>query len=192
MQSALRSIWFLPLAVMLASAGAACAQKTHAQTRVEPPATLDVPPPPPRVIVPPQPEAPEVVEETQPPSPTRPRPTRPAQRPETKPDPARQDAASGSVSEPPPPTEPAPLPEAKPPRPADAAGVAAVRQQMQRASQNLGHVDYAGLSNDMKAQYDTANRFLALADQALKEGNLLFASTLVDKAGAIASLLTGR
>ncbi len=33
---------------------------------------------------------------------------------------------------------------------------------------------------------------LGLADQALKEGNLLFASTLVDKAGAIASLITGQ
>ena len=84
------------------------------------------------------------------------------------------------------------MPETKPAHPANAAGVAAVRQQMARASQNLGHVNYAGLSNDMKAQYDTANRFLALADQALKEGNLLFASTLVDKAGAIASLITGQ
>jgi outer membrane biosynthesis protein TonB len=188
MRPSLRSLWSVLLVVTLASAGAGCAQKTHAQTRAEPPATLDVPQPPPRVVVPPQPEAPEVVEETQPPSPARPRPARPAQRPEAKPDPARQDAAS----EPAPVLEPPPTPETKPAHPADAAGVAAVRQQMSRASQNLGHVNYAGLSNDMKAQYDTANRFLALADQALKEGNLLFASTLVDKAGAIASLITGQ
>ena len=64
---------------------------------------------------------------------------------------------------------------------------------MARATQTLGQVNYAGLSNDMKAQFDTANRFLALAEQALKEGNLLFASTLTDKAGAIASAcVTGR
>jgi hypothetical protein len=49
----LRSLWSVPLVLMLASAGAACAQKTHAQTRAEPPATLDVPQPPPRVVVPP-------------------------------------------------------------------------------------------------------------------------------------------
>jgi outer membrane biosynthesis protein TonB len=190
MRSSLRSIWSVPLVLTLASAGAGCAQKTHAQTRAEqPPATLDVPQPPPRVVVPPQPEAPEVVEEMQPPSPARPRPARPVQRPEAKPDTARQDAAA---SEPAPAAEPPPTPETKPARPADAAGVAAVRQQMVRASQTLGHVNYAGLSNDMKAQYDTANRFLTLADQALKEGNLLFASTLVDKAGAIASLITGQ
>jgi len=189
MRSSLPFLWSVPLVLMLASAGAACAQKTHAQTRAEPPATLDVPQPPPRVVVPPQPEAPEVVEEAQPPSPVRPRPARPPQRPEAKPDTARQDAAA---SEPAPAAEPPPVPETKPAHPANAAGVAAVRQQMARASQNLGHVNYAGLSNDMKAQYDTANRFLALADQALKEGNLLFASTLVDKAGAIASLITGQ
>jgi outer membrane biosynthesis protein TonB len=184
-------IWLVPLVLALAAAGAGCAQKTHAQTRTEPPAaTLDVPQPPPRVIVPPQPDVPEVVEETQPPSPAaRPRPTRPAPRQEAKPDPARQES---STTEAVPATEPAPAPEAKAPHPADTAGAAAVRQQMSRASQNLGQVNYAGLSNDMKAQYDTANRFLALADQALKEGNLLFASTLVDKAGAIASMLTGR
>ena len=70
----------------------------HAQTRAEPPATLDVPQPPPRVVVPPQPEAPEVVEEALPPSPVRPRPARPAQRPEAKPDTARQDAAAANRS----------------------------------------------------------------------------------------------
>ncbi len=158
------------------------------QANVEPPPALVVPSPPPRVIVPPQPEPPAQVEDAQPPSPARSRPQRasaPRQesRPETKPESA--------------PEAPAPAPEAtnpapeKPPTPADAAGVAAVRQQMGRATQNLTQVNYAGLSNDMKTQYDTANRFLALAEQALKEGNLLFASTLADKAGAIAALLTG-
>lgn len=189
MRSSLRSIWPVLFVLALASTGAACAQKTHAQTRADPPATLDMPQPPPRVVVPPQPETPEAVEETQPPSPARPRPSRPAQRQESKPDTARQEPAA---TEPTPVVEAPAAPESKPAHPADAAGVAAVRQQMARASQNLGQVNYAGLSNDMKAQDDTANRFLTLADQALKEGNLLFASTLADKAGAIASLLTGR
>ena len=178
------------IGVLLAVLAAGCAQKTsHVQTRVEPPVALAVPVPPPRVVVPPQPEPLEPVAETQPPSPARPRPSRPAApRPETKPDTTRPDSAAESA----PVVESPPTTEVKPAPRADAAGVAAVRQQMTRASQNLGLVKYAGLSNDMKAQYDTANRFLALADQALKEGNLLFASTLADKAGAIASLLTGR
>ncbi len=181
-------IWPALLLLAVAPFGAGCAEKVvKAEVRVEPPAALEVPQPPPRVIVPPQPDAPAQVEDNTPPSPARTHPPKPTSRPENKPDTARTD-----VTEAPPAAEtPPPPPESKP-VPADAASVAAVRQQMSRATQTLGQVNYAGLSNDMKAQFDTANRFLALAEQALKEGNLLFASTLTDKAGAIASLLTGR
>jgi outer membrane biosynthesis protein TonB len=178
--------WPALLLLAVAPFGAGCAEKVvKAEVRAEPPAALDVPQPPPRVIVPPQPDAPAQVEDTTPPSPARTHPPKPP-RPESKPDTARTD-----VAEAPPAAETPPPPQSKP-VPADAASVAAVRQQMARATQTLAQVNYAGLSNDMKAQFDTANRFLALAEQALKEGNLLFASTLTDKAGAIASLLTGR
>jgi outer membrane biosynthesis protein TonB len=184
-----RRAW--PVVLLLATSpfAAGCAEKVvKAETRVEPPAVLEVPQPPPRVIVPPQPDTPAQVEDTTPPTPARTHAPRPTPRPETKPDTARPDAtaetpAAAETPQPPPETRPVP---------ADAASVAAVRQQMARATQTLTQVNYAGLSNDMKAQFDTANRFLALAEQALKEGNLLFASTLTDKAGAIASLLTGR
>ncbi len=178
--------WPALLLLAVAPFGAGCAEKVvKAEVRAEPPAALDVPQPPPRVIVPPQPDGPAQVEDTTPPSPARIHPPK-APRPESKPDTARTD-----VAEAPPAAETPPPPQSKP-VPADAASVAAVRQQMARATQTLAQVNYAGLSNDMKAQFDTANRFLALAEQALKEGNLLFASTLTDKAGAIASLLTGR
>jgi len=180
--------WPALLLLVMAPFGAGCAEKVvKAEVRVEPPAALEVPPPPPRVIVPPQPDAPAQVEDTTPPSPARTHPPKPTPRPESKPDTARTDAAEAPAAA----ETPQPAQESKP-VPADAASVAAVRQQMGRATQTLGQVNYAGLSNDMKAQFDTANRFLALAEQALKEGNLLFASTLTDKAGAIASLLTGR
>ena len=187
--ASIRSFWLVCLLLTVAALGAGCAEKVvKAESRVEPPAPLAVPQPPARVIVPPQPES-APVEETQPASPARAHASRPAPRPE----PAKPDATRPETTpEAPPPAETAQPPaEGKPVR-ADAASVAAVRQQMTRAAQNLGQVNYAGLSNDMKAQFDTANRFLALAEQALKEGNLLFASTLTDKAGAIASLLTGR
>jgi len=180
--------WPALLLLAVASFGAGCAEKVvKAEVRVEPPAALDVPQPPPRVIVPPQPDAPAPVEDTTPPSPARTHSPKPTPRPESKPDTARTDVAEAPAAA----ETPQPAQESKP-VPADAASVAAVRQQMGRATQTLGQVNYAGLSNDMKAQFDTANRFLALAEQALKEGNLLFASTLTDKAGAIASLLTGR
>jgi hypothetical protein len=179
----------LILALAAAPVAAGCAEKVvKAETRVEPPAALQVPLPPPRVIVPPQPDTPAQVEDTAPPSPARSHPPRPAPKPETKPDTTRPDTAPETPAAAEAPQAP---PETKP-VPADAASVAAVRQQMARATQTLAQVNYAGLSNDMKAQFDTANRFLALAEQALKEGNMLFASTLTDKAGAIASLLTGR
>ncbi len=68
-------------------------------------------------------------------------------------------------------------------------GDAGVRQQLGKAADDLQKVNYAGLSNDLKAQYDTAKRFITLGEQALKEQNLIFAATLADKAGAIATLL---
>jgi len=47
-------------------------------------------------------------------------------------------------------------------------------------------------SNDLKAQYDTAKRFITLGEQALREQNVVFAATLADKAAAIATLLLRR
>ena len=184
-----RRAWPAILLLAAAPLASGCVESTvKAETRVEPPAALSVPQPPPRVIVPPQPDAPAQVEDTTPPAPARTHAPRPTPRPETKPDTARPDTAGEAA----PAAETPPAPPEIRPVPADAASVAAVRQQMARATQTLTQVNYAGLSNDMKAQFDTANRFLALAEQALKEGTLLFASTLTDKAGAIASLLTGR
>ena len=176
----------------LLTVSAACAPKVHPQTRVEPPPALTVPVPPPRLVVPPQPEpAPLPETESEPPAATHARPARPARPEGSHPEPARQEPAADQSKPPQPETPPAPAANTDL-QPADAAGASAIRQQMSAASQNLAKVNYATLSPDMRAQYDTASRFLALADQALKERNLLFASTRADKAGAIASLLTGR
>ena len=59
---------------------------------------------------------------------------------------------------------------------------------MRRA--DLNHVDYVALSADAKAQYDTAKRFIVLADQAIKDRNFVFARTLADKAAVIAGVLS--
>jgi hypothetical protein len=67
-----------------------------------------------------------------------------------------------------------------------------VRQQLSKAQDDLGNVDYAALSNVLKAQYDTAKRFITLGEQALKERNLIYAGTLADKAAAIATVLLRR
>ena len=71
-------------------------------------------------------------------------------------------------------------------------GDGAVRQQLTKAQEDLKRVDYVALSNDLKAQYETAKRFITLGEQALREQNLIFAATLAEKAGAIATLLLRR
>lgn len=177
--------------VVVATLGSACA-KPQAQVAVEPPPPLMVPAPPPRIIVPPDPTPPEPPEEVPlPTTPSRPRPARPA--------PPRPDRA-----EPPKPAETAEA--AKPPngqettttptpplemQPGD-RGDGAVRQQLSKAADDLQKVNYVALSNDLKVQYDTAKRFITLGEQALREQNLIFAATLADKAGAIATLLLRR
>jgi hypothetical protein len=171
---------------------AGCANRhPRTTTIIDLPPPLTVPAPPPRVILPPQPETPEPIEEPQPASPARPRP-RNQGRPATEP---KTDAPKTEAPAQTPPPAPEPQQPEKPNQDlqlADAAGEAAIRKQIGRARQDLNRVHYAGLSSDMKAQYDQANRFLTLSEQNLKEHNLLFASTLAEKAGAIAELLTRR
>ena len=65
----------------------------------------------------------------------------------------------------------------------------AVQRQLKQADHDLSRVDYRALGTDARAQYETAKRFATLAEQALKERNLVFAQTLADKAAAIAAVL---
>ena len=177
----------------LSLVASACAT-TKAQVALEPPPPLAVPSAPPRIIVPPDPTQPLPEEEPAPTAvPIRPRAprTQPRAAEPPKPEPAKPPDAT----EPPKPanggTEPAPASTLEL-RPSNGAGESNIRQQLGRASQELGKVNYASLSNDMKAQFDTARRFITLAEQAITEQNLLFAATLADKAGAIAVLLQRR
>ena len=127
-------------------------------------------------------------------TPARPRPTRPAApRPDPRVEPPKPAETAAEAAKPPngqeaPPAAPAPTLEMQP----GDRGDAAVRQQLAKAGDDLKNVNYAALSNDLKAQYDTAKRFITLGEQALKEQNLIFAATLADKAGAIATLLLRR
>lgn len=179
--------------VLVAALCAGCAT-TQARVAVEPPQPLVVPAAPPRIIVPTDPTPPPPQEETPAPvAPTRPRPARSAPRPDPRAEPARpaetvDTAKPPNGQEAPAVTAPNPTLEMQP----GDRGEAAVRQQLGKAGEDLLRVNYAGLSSDLKAQYDTAKRFITLGDQALKEQNLIFAATLADKAGAIATLLLRR
>jgi hypothetical protein len=56
----------------------------------------------------------------------------------------------------------------------------------------LGRVDYGKLNADARAQYEQSKRFTEQAQQALKDRNFVFASTLADKAAALAAGLAPR
>jgi len=179
-------------ALTLAVAGAnACAKAKPVTVADGPP--LAMPAPPNRVFAPPeepipvQTPPPEIAD-TEPPKPA-PRP--PAQRrPPTPP----AEAARPEPEPPPAPAAPAPEParELRAASPAaDAAAERQVRDLLLRASRALMKVDYRKLSNEGRSQYDQAKRFAEQADEALKERNFVFASTLADKAAVLASQLGG-
>jgi hypothetical protein len=74
----------------------------------------------------------------------------------------------------------------------DAASEQNTRRRLADAERNLQRIDYRLLNSDAKAQYDTAKRFIVLAEQAILDRNLLFAHTLADKAATIAAVLQRR
>jgi hypothetical protein len=67
-----------------------------------------------------------------------------------------------------------------------------VRGDVARAKADLKKVNREALDADAKSQYDTASRFVAQAEQALKEGNLLVAAKVAEKAAGLAAGLPVR
>lgn len=177
-------------------AGAACGAKAQARTAPER-QPLEVPPAPPRSVEP----LDEVAAATASDNATLegdPAATRPATR-SARPPAAKTDTPAPKAAEP---ARTDPEPRAAPP----AAGARlrtpqtadereterAVRDLLTRAGRQLGRVNYTRLSRDGKAQYDTAKRFMAQCEDALKEKNFVFARYLADKADTLASQLVGR
>lgn len=185
-------VWVLGVGIF-AAAAAGCA-KAQASAPAGPP--LDVPEPPARVLAP--------VEEpvtASAPTPETPPPAPVAAAPKTPPRPPARRAEPEKPETPPPaPTAPAPAvtPPADPPRElraspsGDAAAEREARDKLSRASRDLNRVDYGKLNADTRAQYDQSKRFMEQAQQALKDRNFVFASTLADKAAALAAGLAPR
>jgi hypothetical protein len=169
--------------------------KTGPQTA----APLDVPPAPPRVIALPEPEEPAESAAPAEPEPAskekprtrsrspvpRPQPEAPKPPAETKPETPPADAA-----------KPAATPPAAPLQPALQASTQEVQKQVEaqlaQAGNDLRKVDQRVLSSDGKTQYQAAQQFIAQARVALKEGNLVFAQKLAEKAVGLASNLVPR
>jgi len=182
----------LALSVVLCGVVAAGCAKAQASAPAGPP--LDVPEPPARVLAP--------VEEpvtASAPAPEAPPPAPVATTPRTPPRPPARRAEPEKPETPAPAAAAAPAPPADPPRelrPAspngDAAAERDARDKLARASRDLGRVDYGKLNADTRAQYEQSKRFMEQAQQALKDRNFVFASTLADKAAALAAGLAPR
>jgi outer membrane biosynthesis protein TonB len=186
----MRRIVPLLLLVLLASGGVAARAKT---LPTGPP--LDVPPPPPRIVLPvetqaeapPTPEAIPVPDEPRRPSTSaRPRPAPPVEAPKIAEEPPKA----------PPATAPATAPAATTLQitPAAEQGEVerAIRASMAKAGADLNKVDYRALNANARTQYDTAKRFIQQAEDAIRMKNLPFAKNLADKAAALAIQLGGQ
>jgi len=169
----------LALVAGIATVGSGCAL-VHARAPVPGP-PLDAPAPPPRDIPAPSPvpvvAAPPPAVEPEAAAPDRQTPPRPPSEPVPVPAAAVPPAAPAGA--------PPPAPTLQTTPDVDAA-IRRVRAVLDRASRDLGRVNYAGLRVEAKTQYDTARRFIQQADGALAERNVAYASQLADKAAALA------
>jgi len=117
------------------------------------------------------------------------RPPNTDNRPEVKPEGTGTPAAE--VPQPVAPAPPSgPLPQL---RTAEGPGTeATVRASIDRARQMLNNVDYRRLPDIRKKAYDDAKKFADQADEALKQGNVVFAQGVAGKAETLAKELSGR
>ena len=189
--------------LLCALASGACA-KARAEAAPDGP-PLEMPAPPPRVLAPVDqplpataaiPEAEPPIQDPRPPArqPLRRTNGTPADA-ETRPEPpAPVPAAAAPPTPEPVPTETRELRAAPSSATAPSSAAAAertVRDLLVRAARDLNRVDYGRLSADGRTQYEQSKRFSQQAEQALKDRNFVFATTLADKAATLATELLG-
>ena len=185
----LRAVLRAALVIVPVAVGGTACRTVRAAEPIERPA-LEVPPPPPRVIIPlPGPNVPprlEPVEElptTTDKSPTRPRPNR------DKPDPNKQDPKIEPVE---PPNQPA-APATPPPRlenPNSAQLSTQVREALARARAIIDGIDRNSLTSEPRRKaYDQAKLFAEEAEDAIQKNNLVYAKEVADKAERLASTI---
>lgn len=176
------------LIVPIAVAGTAC-RTARAAEPIEHPA-LEVPPPPPRVIVPlPGPDAPVRLEPvadlpvTTDKSPVKPRPNR------EKPDPTKPaDPKIELVENPNPPQQPPSTPPLRLESPNSAQLSSQVRDTLGRAKAMIDQIDRNSLTNEPRRKaYDDAKLFAKEAEDAIQKNNLLYAKEMAEKAERLIS-----
>ena len=154
---------------------------------------LEVPAPPPRIVVPVVFEAEAPPPEPGPPPDEPSRPAAPAAAP-ARPRPAGPVEPPKAAEEPPrsAPVAPPAVTLQTTPAAEQEEVERAIRATMSRATAVLSKVDYRALNADARMQYDTAKRFIEQADDAIRMKNLPFAKNLADKAAALAVQLGGQ
>jgi hypothetical protein len=158
---------------------------------------LDMPAPPPRVVETTDPEMPQPIPLPGEPARNAPSRARPTPPPRTE---APRPAEPPKVEQPPveavkPPEEPRPQPPSTlqtTPAQREVEVERHIRGVLAQASSELSRVNYRGLNNDGRTQYDAAKSFIRQAEEAIKAKNLNFANNLADKAAALAGQLGGR
>jgi outer membrane biosynthesis protein TonB len=192
----------LPLLGLLSTV-TACSVPLKAKVPVERP-PLDVPPPPPRVVEPapvpddspqPVPDLPPPPAPARPAKPTQPRPNNNSTPAEAKPEPKPDQAPPTDSTATPATTTPAApaVPQLRTPQTADGSEAEkTVRATLDRAKTVLGGVNFNPLSNERKKAYNDAKAFIQQAEDALKQGNYVFAQGVATKAETLAHELAGR
>jgi hypothetical protein len=180
---------WMSVALVAAAASAGCAS-VQARNSVAGP-RLEIPEAPQRAAVPV--ESDEAATEPVPPKPAHAAPTNaPPKAPRIRrtPPPAVQPSTATST---PPPSRATQVADPAPPPLQTTANVDAAEQGVRalvgQARRDLVKTDYQRLGADRKTQYDTAKRFIELAEAALKDHNVVFAEKLATKAATLASLL---
>ena len=67
-----------------------------------------------------------------------------------------------------------------------------IRARLSQAASSLNRINYQALNTDGRMQYDTTKRLINQAEEAVRAKNLVFASSVADKAAALAAELSGR
>jgi hypothetical protein len=204
----MRKLLFAMALTGLAALAGACASASAKPRPSEP--ALAIPPPPPRVVpinaepiaepVNDLPGGTPATSNTSAPRTGRgnreavPRP----QGTDTKPEARPGTPGAATTAEAPPATEPPaapPTPTGPPPQLRTADSVnneGTVRGMIDRARQILGTIDYRKLPDVRKKAYNDAKKFADQADDALKQGNVVFALGVAGKAETLAKELAGR
>lgn len=157
---------------------------------------LDIPPPPPHVVVLPA-EPLEPVGDipnasTTNPGASRVTPHPAAKSPEAKPE-KPDNPPAATPAETPAPTLPPPAPAPQLQQTADTSAAAKnVRTTIEHARTTLNNVDFGHLSNERKKAYNDVKGYCQQAEDALKESNIVFAQAVATKAEKLALELAGR